>query len=244
MEECALEGRTGTPMVIDMCHGCQAFWFDAHESPRLSPGSTLTLFSAIGARSARPSAFTDGDVAKCPRCSGRLRLTHDRQRNTAFAYLRCPNGHGRLIDLLRLPAREGLRQAAQRPADRRAGAAPPYGQLLQLRRPCQPGGRQRVHALRLAAVMLDLPHAEALLGAVEDSGRARHAPPSIRRCRFGSRSTSRSRAGFRRRARRYRSTIADAELVDGRVRDGLARLARLLEHLARRPSSKLRCETA
>ena len=104
MESCALDGRTGEAIVTDICHACQAFWFDAHESPRLSPGSTLALFSVIGARAARPSAFTDGDVAKCPRCSGRLRLTHDRQRNTAFAYLRCPNGHGRLttfFDFLR-----------------------------------------------------------------------------------------------------------------------------------------------
>ena len=104
MEECPLEGRTGTPIVTDICHACQAFWFDAHESPRLSPGSTLALFSVIGARAARPSAFTDGDVAKCPRCHGRLRLTHDRQRSTPFAYLRCPNGHGRLttfFDFLR-----------------------------------------------------------------------------------------------------------------------------------------------
>jgi hypothetical protein len=104
MEECRLDGRAGEPLVIDLCHGCQAFWFDAHESPRLSPGSTLTLFGEIGAKAARPSAFGEGDVAKCPRCSGRLRLTHDRQRNTPFTYLRCPNGHGRLttfFDFLR-----------------------------------------------------------------------------------------------------------------------------------------------
>lgn len=104
MEECRLDGRTGDPVVIDVCHSCQAFWFDAHESPRLSPGSTLTLFSVIGARAARPSAFGEGDLAKCPRCNGRLRLAHDRQRNTSFTYLRCPNGHGRLttfFDFLR-----------------------------------------------------------------------------------------------------------------------------------------------
>ena len=41
---------------------------------------------------------------QCPRCRGRLRLTHDRQRNTSFTYLRCRNGHGRLttfFDFLR-----------------------------------------------------------------------------------------------------------------------------------------------
>jgi hypothetical protein len=104
MEACTLGGHAGAPLTIDMCRPCQAFWFDAHESPKLSPGSTLTLFGVIGTRPARPTPFTDGDVAKCPRCRARLRLTRDRQRNTAFSYLRCPNDHGRLttfIDFLR-----------------------------------------------------------------------------------------------------------------------------------------------
>lgn len=104
MEACTLEGHAGAPLTIDVCAHCQAFWFDAHESPMLSPGSTLRLFGVIGAKPARPTPFTEGDVAKCPRCRARLRLTRDRQRNTVFSYLRCPHDHGRLttfIDFLR-----------------------------------------------------------------------------------------------------------------------------------------------
>jgi Zn finger protein HypA/HybF involved in hydrogenase expression len=104
MDECALDAHGGAPLAIDICYVCQAFWFDAHESPRLSPGSTLSLFAKIGAKPARPTALTHADVAKCPRCRGHLRLTKDRQRRTVFSYLRCPNDHGRLttfVDFLR-----------------------------------------------------------------------------------------------------------------------------------------------
>ena len=41
---------------------------------------------------------------RCPRCQGRLLLTHDIQRTTPFQYWRCDGGHGRLmtyIDFLR-----------------------------------------------------------------------------------------------------------------------------------------------
>ena len=47
---------------------------------------------------------TNADLAKCPRCKGRLRRTHDMQRATKFEYLSCPNAHGRLttfFDFLR-----------------------------------------------------------------------------------------------------------------------------------------------
>jgi uncharacterized protein YbaR (Trm112 family) len=65
----------------------------------LSPASTLMLFRLIGDRTARP-APTAAELAKCPRCHGRLRLTRDLQRNTRFEYLTCPHGHGRLTTFL------------------------------------------------------------------------------------------------------------------------------------------------
>jgi Zn-finger nucleic acid-binding protein len=104
MEGATFDSHGGAPVHIDVCHACQAVWFDAQESPRLSPGATLQLFGIIGESTATPRAVTDADIAKCPRCRGRLRLTHDRQRETPFSYLRCPNGHGRLttfVDFLK-----------------------------------------------------------------------------------------------------------------------------------------------
>jgi hypothetical protein len=96
MTQQTLEGQLGRPVVVDMCAPCQSFWFDTHETLQLTPGGTLALFRIIGEQTSRRQV-TNADVAKCPRCKGRLRLTHDMQRATRFTYLRCPNGHGRLM---------------------------------------------------------------------------------------------------------------------------------------------------
>src|SRR5919109_1451256 len=96
MHEETFDGHLGRSVEVDLCFSCQAFWFDARESLSLTPGSTLRLFKLIGDRSGR-SQPSEADLAKCPRCRGRLRQTHDMQRATRFQYLRCPNGHGRFI---------------------------------------------------------------------------------------------------------------------------------------------------
>ena len=103
MVEQRLEGHHGRAIVIDLCHSCQAFWFDARESLSLTPGATLSLFRIIGEQTTRPAAIR-ADLAKCPRCRSRLRRTKDMQRTTRFEYLSCPHGHGRLtsfFDFLR-----------------------------------------------------------------------------------------------------------------------------------------------
>jgi len=89
-----LHDHLGRPIEIDACEACQAFWFDASESPRLTPAATLTLFSVIAAALPRRNGSI-GRVLKCPTCRSRLLETQDMQRNTRFAYSRCPHGHGR-----------------------------------------------------------------------------------------------------------------------------------------------------
>ena len=227
MEECRLEGKSGDPVLIDVCHGCQAFWFDAHESPRLSPGSTLTLFSVIGARAARASAFGDADVAKCPRCHGRLRLTHDRQRNTPFTYLRCPNGHGRLttfFDFLR--EKDFLKPlTAQQLAD--------LSQRLRTVHCSNCGAPVSLAAGTACAhcgsplSTLDLPHAEELLSQLKkaderDKGTIDPALP-LRLAR-ARREVEQAFA-----SERNSSWMADAASI-GLVGAGLAALARLLRN--------------
>jgi uncharacterized protein YbaR (Trm112 family) len=104
MQEQRLDGHQGRSVAIDICFPCQCFWFDARESLSLTPGSTLALFRTIGEHATKPRPFSAGDTSKCPRCKGRLRLTHDMQHATRFSYLRCPNDHGRLttfFDFLR-----------------------------------------------------------------------------------------------------------------------------------------------
>jgi Zn-finger nucleic acid-binding protein len=99
MEAQTLTGHNRRPVTIDLCFPCQSLWFDTHESLTLTPASTLTLFRVIGEHTGRPSP-TAAELARCPRCKGRLRLTTDMQRHTRFQYLRCPNNHGRLTTFL------------------------------------------------------------------------------------------------------------------------------------------------
>jgi hypothetical protein len=95
MQEHTFDAQLDRQVTIDLCEPCQSIWFDGRESLALTPAATLSLFRIIGEHVARPQ-LSEADVAKCPRCRGRLRRTSDRQRATRFEYFRCPNDHGRL----------------------------------------------------------------------------------------------------------------------------------------------------
>jgi ribosomal protein S27AE len=95
MTDWKLDGRLGTHVTVDVCTGCQAFWFDEHKILQLSPGSTLKLMKFIGEHSSTVKP-TLPDVLRCPRCGGSLSLAHDLVRNMRFNYWGCESGHGRL----------------------------------------------------------------------------------------------------------------------------------------------------
>jgi Zn-finger nucleic acid-binding protein len=103
MTSMVLDARISrAPMTIDICTDCQAFWFDLFESLQLSPASTLKLIKLIGEQATKQKSPYREDM-RCPRCSLALKLTHDMQRNTRFAYWRCEE-HGRFtsfFDFLR-----------------------------------------------------------------------------------------------------------------------------------------------
>jgi len=98
MAPLTLEGRQGTKVDIDLCADCRGFWFDRYESLRLSPGATLKLFTLMAepGSAGRPQPPT----MRCPRCSGRLAVTHDMQHTTRFQYWQCPQNHGHFITFL------------------------------------------------------------------------------------------------------------------------------------------------
>jgi hypothetical protein len=98
MESKTLEAHNGRTVTIDLCRACQAFWFDAHESLSLTPGSTLALFRIIGEQPAPTTRPTD--LGRCPQCKERLQQTHDMQRDVRFEYASCPHGHGRLTSFV------------------------------------------------------------------------------------------------------------------------------------------------
>lgn len=103
MTDLELGARLGTTLAIDLCAACRAIWFDRYEDLQMAPGATLKLFGMISKHSSAAATPLTGAL-RCPRCQGRLLLTHDIQRTTPFQYWRCDAGHGRLmayIDFLR-----------------------------------------------------------------------------------------------------------------------------------------------
>jgi uncharacterized protein YbaR (Trm112 family) len=92
----AFERHYGTPVPIDICQGCGAFWFDRWEDLALTPGSVLDLFVVMNdSPPARRNPL--GSNLACPICRARLALTRDMQRATRFEYWRCPAEHGHFI---------------------------------------------------------------------------------------------------------------------------------------------------
>lgn len=103
MQPVELAGHSQQPLTIDVCLGCQVFWFDDRESLHLSPASTLRLFRLIGEAAPAPRKPVNPE-ARCPHCGFRLVPAQDMQRTTRFQYRRCPKRHGRLttfFDFLR-----------------------------------------------------------------------------------------------------------------------------------------------
>ena len=94
----SLPGHYGRPVEIDVCHDCNAIWFDQGESMQLSPDGTVALFQLINERGGASSTATSkfGEGLRCVTCGTGMRLTNDRVKNTRFAYQSCPSGHGRL----------------------------------------------------------------------------------------------------------------------------------------------------
>lgn len=99
MQRETLDRKPLGTLDLDLCFDCQAIWFDAFESPQLTPGAVLQLFREIEARRAKsPRAL--GPVLRCVTCHDRLALTHDIQRTNRIVYYRCPEGHGRFTTFL------------------------------------------------------------------------------------------------------------------------------------------------
>ena len=98
MSAYSLPGHYGRSVDIDVCHDCNALWFDQGESTQLSPDGTVALFQLINERGGASSTATKkfGEGLRCVTCGTGMRLTNDRVKNTRFAYQSCPSGHGRL----------------------------------------------------------------------------------------------------------------------------------------------------
>jgi hypothetical protein len=96
MTDWKLDGRLGTHVTVDVCTGCQAFWFDEHKILQLSPSSTLKLMKFIGEHSSTVKP-TLPDVLRCPRAEAHCRWRTMWSGNMRFNYWGCANEHGRFI---------------------------------------------------------------------------------------------------------------------------------------------------
>ena len=94
----SLPGHYNQTIDIDVCHDCNAIWFDQWESTQLSPDGTVALFQLINERGGTSSTAASkfGEGLRCVTCGTGMKLTNDRVKNTRFAYQSCPKGHGRL----------------------------------------------------------------------------------------------------------------------------------------------------
>ena len=94
----SLPGHYNQNIEIDVCHDCNAIWFDQWESSQLSPDGTVALFQLINERGGTSSTAASkfGEGLRCVTCGTGMKLTNDRVKNTRFAYQSCPKGHGRL----------------------------------------------------------------------------------------------------------------------------------------------------
>jgi len=93
-----LPGHYNQTIEIDVCHDCNALWFDQWESSQLSPDGTVALFQLINERGGTSSTASSkfGEGLRCVSCGTGMRLTNDRVKNTRFVYQSCPKGHGRM----------------------------------------------------------------------------------------------------------------------------------------------------
>ena len=94
----SLPGHYGQAIKIDVCHDCNALWFDQWESTQLSSDGTVALFQLINERGGTSSTAASkfGEGLRCVTCGTGMKLTNDRVKYTRFAYQACPKGHGRL----------------------------------------------------------------------------------------------------------------------------------------------------
>src|SRR5947207_3035554 len=96
MTTMTLGAHLSTPIEVDLCSACQAFWFDKYESLKLSAASTLQLMKLIGDHTEAGPSITSKTLP-CPRCAAHLLPTNDLQRSTRFSYWRCGSDHGKFI---------------------------------------------------------------------------------------------------------------------------------------------------
>ncbi len=92
-----LPGHYGRNLEIDVCHECNAIWFDEWESTQLSPDGVVGLFRLIHERggTASSAGLKLSEGLLCVSCGDAMKRVNDCVKNTRFVYQACRHGHGR-----------------------------------------------------------------------------------------------------------------------------------------------------
>ena len=107
MQQVALEGHYGQPVICDLCAHCHLVWFDEFESVRLSGLGWVSLLRQMQAAASQSPGVLAPRLA-CPRCAAALKPVHNLTRFGRFAALECPRKHGHLQTFSLLLAERGL----------------------------------------------------------------------------------------------------------------------------------------
>ena len=81
---------------LDLCHRCNAIWFDKMEHLALSPSGVIQLLKLMQDRHTGDRAVLPQRL-DCTRCGGALRRSRRLAKQVPYEVFECPAGHGHFI---------------------------------------------------------------------------------------------------------------------------------------------------
>lgn len=94
-------GHYGRKVELDVCHHCNAIWFDKLENLGLTAGGVLDLLKSMHARYEGDRHILP-ERKRCPRCDGMLKKSRRRTNNIQYTISACVQGDGHFITFFEL----------------------------------------------------------------------------------------------------------------------------------------------
>ncbi|NOY24303.1 MAG: hypothetical protein GXP62_00360 [Oligoflexia bacterium] len=94
-------GHYGREVALDICHHCNAIWFDKLENLGLTAGGVLALIQSMQARYQQDRQPLP-QTMPCPRCTGQLKPSKRRTNTIQYTVSACQKGHGHFITYFEL----------------------------------------------------------------------------------------------------------------------------------------------
>lgn len=184
MQRLGLDGHYGRSLEIDVCGGCHLVWFDGVEAAGLTGPAMLQLLRTFATAQQEPHRLFDTDRARCVRCSGPLKLVHNRSRWGATLQHECLRQHGAYQSFAMFLTEKGLLRplssadraallargrglhclncgadmAAADEACSHCASTPALFDVARLARALDPEGATAGHAVHGAAARREMPH--------------------------------------------------------------------------------------